>query len=241
MKIHYLQHVSFEGPAYLEEWCKNYGHQSSVTKFYEENYTLPGLDYFDALVILGGPMSVYDENLYPWLKPEKDFISLCIGAGKKILGICLGAQLAALCLGAKVTRAAHKEIGWFPVNPTGISWTVPWVYNLFLKSPNVFHWHGEEFQLPEGSLNLLYSRANPNQAFLYKEQVLGLQFHLEVTPEGVLSMLDNCSHELTQEKFVQQRCDIIKGIAGCLKLNSMASALLKRFFLDVPNEIGKDE
>ncbi|WP_316833055.1 type 1 glutamine amidotransferase [Pedobacter aquatilis] len=165
MKVHYLQHVDFEGPAYIESWCEQKHHEISGTRFFEADYELPLLNSFDILIVLGGPMSVYDETDYPWLKTEKDFISSCIAAGKKVVGICLGAQLSAVCLGAKVIKAANKEIGWFPVYPTENCLQKAWFYDLFSANPKVFHWHGETFQIPANSMDLLSSEANPNQAF----------------------------------------------------------------------------
>jgi GMP synthase-like glutamine amidotransferase len=208
-RIHYLQHVPYEGPGCIATWAAEYGHQLTCTKFYEDGYELPAIDTFDWLIVLGGPMSVYDEQEYPWLKKEKTFINNAINAGKKILGICLGAQLAALCLGAKVTRAAHKEIGWFPVHATDACKKVKWLYSLIDKDPVVFHWHGDQFEIPKGAHDLVISEANPNQAFLYNDQVLGLQFHLEVTADALTEMIANGSRELTEGKYVQSAAEIM--------------------------------
>src|SRR5262245_15038627 len=118
MQIHYFQHVPFEGLGYIETWLKENGHDISVTRFYESSYQLPPVSAIDALIVMGGPMGVYDEDKYAWLRDEKAFIEDCIRAGKRLLGICLGAQLLSVCLGAAVGAAPNKEIGWFPVKPT---------------------------------------------------------------------------------------------------------------------------
>ena len=139
MKVHYLQHVFFEGLGYIENWLTKNNHTISSTRFYEHGYRLPEAENIDVLIVMGGPMGVYDEDRFPWLKEEKTFIRNCIQSGKKVLGICLGAQLIADCLGAKVDKAAHKEIGWFPVTPTEECKQLVWFYELFKGNPTVFH------------------------------------------------------------------------------------------------------
>ena len=114
MRLHFLQHVPFEDLAGIFSWVKEKGHSISGTLFFEDN-KLPGLDEFDWLIVLGGPMGVYEEDKYPWLGEEKKFIKDAISADKIILGICLGAQIIADVLGGKVYRNKVKEIGWYPV------------------------------------------------------------------------------------------------------------------------------
>jgi GMP synthase-like glutamine amidotransferase len=114
MKIHYLQHVHFEGLGYIESWL----HENEVTVSSSRAFEyarFPELAEFDGLIVLGGPMSVNDVDLYPWLKREIRFIADTIAVGKPVLGICLGAQLIAKAMGASVYKNEHKEIGWFPV------------------------------------------------------------------------------------------------------------------------------
>lgn len=211
MKVHYLQHVYFEGLGYIEEWLTRNSHTISFARFYESDYHLPEADNIDALIVMGGPMGVYDEDRLPWLKEEKAFIRSCIQSGKKVLGICLGAQLIAECLGAKVDKAVHSEIGWFPVICTEESKQLAWFYDLFKENPTVFHWHGDRFEIPEGAINLLSSDANTNQAFCYNENVIGLQFHLEVTEQTVASILENCVDELDESLWIQTEIQIKAG------------------------------
>lgn len=116
MRIHFLQHVEFEGPALINNWALDNQFLVSSTHFYRDNYSLPDLNDFDLLVILGGPMNVYETDKYRWLNDEKRLIKRAIDAQKKVLGICLGAQLIADVLGANVTPMDHKEIGWYPIN-----------------------------------------------------------------------------------------------------------------------------
>lgn len=213
MKVHYLQHVPFEGLGYIENWLTKNNHTISSTRFYESNYHLPEAGDIDFLIVMGGPMGVYDEDRFPWLTDEKALIRNCIQSGKRVMGICLGAQLIAECLGAKVDKAAHKEIGWFPVMPTQESKQLPWFYELFKDNPTVFHWHGDRFEIPNGGLNLLLSDANANQAFCYNENVIGLQFHLEVTEETVRLISENCADELCESPYIQTKGQIKAGTA----------------------------
>lgn len=204
MKVHYLQHVSFEGPGYITQWLKEHHHTISATHFYEACYTLPLIDDIDALIVMGGPMSVYDDDQYSWLEEEKNFITACINAQKPVLGICLGAQLIAICLGSTIQKAPNKEIGWYPVYPTHDSKSNLWFYNLFKDAPTVFHWHGEQFSIPTSAkANLLYSDANTNQAFIYHNNIIGLQFHIEVDEPAIRDMIENCVSDFDKSSYVQ--------------------------------------
>ncbi|MBO9619964.1 MAG: amidotransferase [Niabella sp.] len=229
MRIHYLQHVSFEGLGYMETWLKEQQHQLYATRFYEHGYQLPAIDGFDALIIMGGPMGVYDEQQYPWLAEEKAFIKACILSGKKMLGICLGAQLIAACRDAKVGRAAHKEIGWFPVQPATECQQLPWFYELFKNNPVVFHWHGDRFDIPGNSMDLLMSEANTNQAFCYGKNVIGLQFHLEVTEASMEQMLNHGAADLEPERYVQSEQIIKEGMEYMSNCNRIMAAVLRRW------------
>lgn len=204
MKIHYLQHVSFEGPGYITQWLEEHHHAISATRFYEADYSLPLIDDIDALIIMGGPMSVYDEEQYPWLKEEKAFITSCIKAQKPVLGICLGAQLIASCLGGTINKASNKEIGWHPVYPSKEYDNTSWFYDLFKNMPNVFHWHGEQFTIPTSAgSNLLNSEGNDNQAFIYRDNIIGLQFHIEVDEPAIRGMIENCASDFDKSLYVQ--------------------------------------
>ncbi len=118
MNVHYLQHVPHEGPGYIEEWAKQRNYNLTVTKLFEEEQFYPELTDFDLLVIMGGPMSVFDVDKYSWMNEEMSFVSHAIAEGKNMLGICLGAQLIAHLLGAEIKKSPETEIGWFPVLKT---------------------------------------------------------------------------------------------------------------------------
>jgi len=198
MRVHILQHVPFEGPGSILQLLALRNAKVSITRMFESD-PLPLVDDFDALIALGGPMSVNDEESLPWLRPEKALVRDSVDAGRAVLGICLGAQLIASSLGARVYAGDNKEIGWFPVRPVPhmtASFTFP-------TSVEVFHWHGETFDLPRGAIHLAQSDGCLHQAFQVGDRAIGLQFHLETTPESADSIISNCRHELVRAKYVQ--------------------------------------
>ncbi len=203
MKVHVLQHVPFEDIGSIAPWLKEHDAEVSRTRFFE-NPALPGPENFDLIIAMGGPMSVNDELDLPWLRDEKQFIRDAIADDVAVLGVCLGAQLIASALGSRVYRNAEKEIGWFPIEaaaPTSATFT-------FAQTSNVFHWHGETFDLPSGAVLLAQSAVCRNQAFQLKQNVIGLQFHLEVTIDGVRALLENCAGDLAPGRYVQSKAEL---------------------------------
>ncbi|WP_257667650.1 type 1 glutamine amidotransferase [Parapedobacter tibetensis] len=230
MRIHYFQHVSYEGLGYIAKWLIENKHQVSSTRFYEIGYEIPSLGDIDALIIMGGPMGVHDDETFPWLKQEKEFIRRCLGEKKKVFGVCLGAQLIAVCLGVGVHRATFNEIGWYKVYPTEECKRLLWFYNLFKDHPTVFHWHGDLFEIPsDRAIHLLNSEANINQAFIYDDTVVALQFHLEVGRPNVLQMIESCSLDLNNEKFIQSIDNILKGAEHSSQCETIIGKLLDHF------------
>jgi len=199
MRVHVLQHAPFEGLGCIATWLHGRNASVSYTRFFESTPRLPALDAFDFLIALGGPMSVNGEDELPWLRAEKRFVAAAVRADKAVLGICLGAQLIANALGARVYPEAEKEIGWFPVHAEP---RVPGAFALPSKV-EVFHWHGETFDLPANAIHLASSAACRHQAFQVGARVLGLQFHLETTSESANAIIANCAHELVAGRFVQ--------------------------------------
>jgi len=224
-QVHYLQHVSFEGLGSIEPWLKQQGHSISFTRLYR-NEPLPNISDLDWLIVMGGPMGIYDYDQHPWLKTEKQFIRACIDAGKTVLGICLGAQLIADTLGAKVTAGTEKEIGWFPIKITnaGLKTTIGKVLS---NAQTVFHWHGDTFAIPEGATHLCSSNACENQGYLYQEKVLGLQFHLETTAQGAEALCQECAHELTAAPYIQSAESILESKQRFNNANALMKDILR--------------
>ena len=191
MRILCLQHVPFEGPGAFLHWAEQRGHALEIFSLYEGK-PLPTLPTFDCLLMMGGPMGVADESAYPWMGAEKRLLRETIAAGKPVIGVCLGAQLLAEALGSRVYPGEQKEIGWFPIqfSPTAAArFSLP-------SALTVFHWHGETFDLPEDALHLAASDLYPQQGFLARDRFLGLQFHVEVTPESLATMVQHGEAEI---------------------------------------------
>lgn len=205
MKAHVFQHVPFEGLGSIEEWLLSNDYEISFTKFFD-SYHLPNLEEIDLLIIMGGPMSVNEIDKYPWLIEEKRLIKNAIEKQIPTLGICLGAQLIASSLGASIYPNAEKEIGWFPIYRAE---NCPQYAFQFPKEVNVFHWHGETYDLPQNANLLASSEACVNQAFQIDTNVIGLQFHLETTPYSLNEIIENCSDELIDGKFIQSVEEIL--------------------------------
>ena len=201
MRIHCLQHVPFEGPAGIADWTEARGHELSVTRLYT-GAAPPSPDAFDWLVVMGGPMGVHDEAEHPWLVPEKALLFEAIAAGRTIIGVCLGAQLLAGALGARVYRNAEKEIGWLPIELTGEG-RASSLFGFLPGSIVVFHWHGDTFDLPPGAVHLARSQGCANQAFVWDGRVLGLQFHVETTPESLRALVEHGADDIVPGPYVQ--------------------------------------
>jgi GMP synthase-like glutamine amidotransferase len=182
MRLHYFQHVPYEGLDRIAGWATARHHSVSATRFYA-NETPPALEAWDLLCIMGGPMGVYEANEHPWMRAELAYIRSAIDAGKNVLGICLGAQLIAGALGAKVYPHTHKEIGWWPVEflPAARSTAL----EVFGTSSVMYHWHGDTFDLPRETVLLASSAACRHQAFSVGDHVLALQFHPEISFETI--------------------------------------------------------
>jgi len=245
MNIHWLQHVPFEGLGCIEPWLAENGHAVTCTRLWADE-KVPSLGTVDGLIVMGGPMGVYDEEQYPWLTAEKTFIKQIIDRNKPVLGICLGAQLIADVLGSNVWKNDQKEIGFFPletkmreaaaivaateqseeaiIGNSESDFSKPW------KNQTVFHWHGDTFGIPDGAVHLASSEATENQAFLYKDNVLALQFHLETTEESLMSLYENCSDEIGEGPFLQTLEEMEGTFPRLGKCNALMKTLLKQLF-----------
>lgn len=227
MKLRYLQHVPFEDPAGILHWATDNNHATAGTHLYRGD-ALPSLDTFDGLIVMGGPMGVGDTDVYPWLADEIAFVRSAIEAGQPTLGICLGAQIIAAALGARVCRNDEKEIGFFQVTVTDAGRSSPWLAGL--DSFPAFHWHGETFDLPANAMHLASTPACVNQAFSVGEHVLALQFHVESTPHSVQRLIDNCADDITPGRYVQSAEQMVQQIDGYPPMEQILRRLLNRLF-----------
>jgi GMP synthase (glutamine-hydrolysing) len=224
MKVHYIQHVAFEGISSIESYIKDKGHELSCTHLYKGEI-LPSIDDIDWLIVMGGPMGIYDEEIYPWLKDEKKFIKEAINNEKIILGICLGAQLIADVLGAKVYKNKYREIGWFnisrssDIDNTILSAVIP-------EDTEVFHWHGDTFDIPENAYALAESEACKNQGFISDDRIVAFQFHLETTMESAFALIENCRNELDGSRYVQSEKEILSNEQRFSNINDVMFGIL---------------
>lgn len=226
MNVHYFQHVPFEDLGSIADWAKRKSHRIGPTRFFEDD-PLPSLEQLDWLIVMGGPMNIYEERRHPWLAIEKRFIEQAIAAGKVVIGICLGAQLIADVLGAKVYRNTHKEIGWFPIERTSAADRSS-RFKAFPSDLDAFHWHGDTFDIPDGAIHLACSKVCENQAFIYEERVLALQFHLEMTRQGAERLTVHCADELVTAPFIQTAPAILSDPRRFQALNETMDWILDR-------------
>jgi len=224
MRMAVLQHVVFEGPAAVADWAAERAVPFRIFHLYRDT-TFPALSDFDMLAVMGGPMSANDEAQLDWLGPEIALVREAIAAGKTVLGICLGAQIIAKALGARVYPGRAKEIGWFPVQRMGGSH--PFSDGL-PETFTPFHWHGETFDLPRGATPLASSRITEIQAFAVGQHVLGLQFHLEATEDSVRELLKGAANEIGHGIFEQQLDVILAGLDHCASLRPLLDTVLGR-------------
>lgn len=203
MRAHFLQHVPFEGLGSIGPWLEARGAEVTASRLHAGE-DLPHVDDFDWLIAMGGPMGANDDDRFPWLAPERALLADAVAADKVVLGVCLGAQVLARALGAEVFKNAQPEIGWYPVE------AVPGGAEPPFGSPiDAFHWHGDTFALPPGTVPLARSEACAHQAFALGRRVVGLQFHLEMTPAGVRALVQACRDEIRAAPWVQSEREIL--------------------------------
>ncbi len=193
MNVLVIKHVDIEGPGLIEDCLREERIPYQILTL-KSGLHLPKLDPLTHIVILGGPMNVFEEDQYPFLREEDLFIKEALQRGKSILGICLGAQLIAKALGAKVFKAPAKEIGWYDVSLTRIGSIDPFFFRL-PKTFSVFQWHEDTFEIPHHAILIATSSLVPYQAFRYGENAYGLQFHLEVTREMISEWMETYEQE----------------------------------------------
>lgn len=193
MNVLVIKNVSSEGPGTIEDHLR-IGRIPCTIIDLERGQSLPDIHSYSHIVIMGGPMAVYEMDRSPYLKDEALFIKKAVHASKHVLGVCLGAQMLAHVLGARVYPGGAKEIGWYDVTLTEEGIRDECMAGLGVdggKTAQVFQWHGDTFDLPQGAVRLASSVLYPNQAFRYGDRVYALQFHIEVTPGIVDGWLRN--------------------------------------------------
>lgn len=249
LRIHCFQHVAFENPGTILEWIQANNHSISYTFPAESpfptvpavspegdtadaaNNAIPQINDIDALIVMGGAMNTDEEEKYPWMKAEKQFIKAAADAGKKIIGICLGSQLVAAALGTRVYKNKETEIGFFPLSFTDAALQT----NLFshFKNPyTVFHWHGDTFDLPANALLIASSAACKHQAYLIGNHILGLQFHFEMNETVIEDMLLHDGHELEQSgEYIQSPQQVRENYFHLQQNKKDMFLLLDKFFV----------
>ena len=170
-------------------------------------------------------MNIYDDAKFSWLAAEKRFLKEAIDRGKIVLGICLGAQLLADVLGAKIYANRHKEIGWFNIRKVKTAQENGMVA-LFPDMIEAFHWHGDTFDIPDGAVHFLQSAGCKNQGFTLGERVLALQFHLEIAKSGAESLIIQCGDEIEKGRFCQSPDTMLAKSDRFEKINKLMFRIL---------------
>jgi GMP synthase (glutamine-hydrolysing) len=196
-----LTHVPFEDLGSLHGVLRSRGYDVQYAAATDTDFPAREIAGCDLLVVLGGPIGVYETQDYPFLSPEISAIASRLQAQRPTLGICLGAQLLATALGARVYPGGRgSEIGW-SVLEAGDGQTPEWFAPLLEPGLEVLHWHGDTFDLPAGTQRLAGSQLYPNQAFALGKFALGLQFHAEVEVEGLERWYVGHTGELRAKKI----------------------------------------
>ena len=229
MRIHVFQHAEFEGPGAIGGWARARGHEVTTTLFGRHTgAAAPPLDGADWLVVLGGGMNVHQTERHPWLAVEKRAIERALAAEMTVLGICLGSQLLADVLGARVRRNDQAEIGWFPVRKTPEGAALP-LLDDFPARAELFHWHGDTWELPAGAVRVAASDACDNQGFVLGERVVGLQFHPEMTLAIAAAIVREGAEELAAGgRWVQPADEVLRDGGRFGGANRMLWGMLDR-------------
>jgi len=198
MAILILKNIATEGPGTIEDFLVHNNMHYTIIDL--ARHAIDSAAGYDTLVMLGGPMSVNEEDKYPYLTAEMKLAEEFMKAGKKVLGVCLGAQLMAKALGAKVYPGPEKEIGWYDIELRDAGLNDLRMAHLATdgKRCKVFHWHGETFDVPQGAERLAQSDLYPNQAFRYGNNAYAFQFHIEVSRQMIVDWLQNEPVDMTK-------------------------------------------
>lgn len=222
-----LQHVECEGLGSIQSALDRAGLSTETVPIFRGAAIPSDLNEHRGLIVMGGPMSVYEQDRYSHIRDELRLIGTAVAANKPVLGVCLGSQLLAAALGGTVTSNRPKEIGWYEVRLTAAAASDA----LFAGLPQElvpFHWHGDIFSLPPGAVSLAASALTPHQAFRYGRSAYGLLFHMEVTQPAIRTMLDTFADEVRTEGIDAQ--SILRNAGGNLaKLDPVGSRVFDRW------------
>lgn len=222
-----FQHIDCEGPGSLSDILAAKGVTMAVLKPFQGDAVPERLG--DGLIVLGGPMGVYEERQFPWMTKELDAIRHGLDSALPVLGICLGSQMLAKAAGGQIFRGAQPEVGWYPLELTAEGRLDPLLLGL-PDSPEVFHWHGDTFTLPEGSVRLAQSALYRQQVFRVGHNAYGFQCHLEVTEAMAREWVSLYAKELTPQGGPNRPERILEGLPGkATVLKAFAETVFSRF------------
>lgn len=225
MRVHWLQHADFEDLGCIAPWLAALGITPGRTRLYAGEPP-PPVEAIDWLIVMGGPMNIYEYERHPWLRAEKAFIKNALVAEMKLLGICLGAQLIADALGGPVARNAHSEIGWFPLKRRETAQASKF-FSDFPETFTAFHWHGDSFAIPPGANSLMASEACANQAYEMAGRIAAIQFHLEVTAANARIWFEQ--ERPATARYVQTPEEILSDVSRFADNNRLMFRLLEKF------------
>jgi len=225
MHIHYFQHDHFEDLGFIGDWAATHNFTTSVTRF-DQVPQLPSHHDYDWLVVLGGKMGVYDTVDFPWITAEIKFIQEAVEKGKIVIGICLGSQLVASALGAKVYKNKELESGFRPVK-FSVEASADEIFRHFPAELKVMHMHFDIFDLPEGAVTMASSDITPCQAFRYGKNVFALQFHFEVTETNAPLFIREVTPALIPGRYTQNPEEMSLEIPACRYNNQVFTNMLE--------------
>lgn len=202
--IYYLKHIDTEGPGTLGKFFEEQGFSSTTIELYNGDSLPQDFDNMEAVVILGGPMNVYEEDRHPFLKAETAFIAELIKRDILTVGLCLGSQLIAKAAGAKVYRAPVEEIGFFDIKLTSDGLKDPLFYGVG-QNNIFFQWHGDTFDVPNQGKLLASGLKCPNQIFKLGTKVYAFQCHMEITQEDAVAWVKEYVEDVEHASFTMDR------------------------------------
>ncbi len=225
----FIKHIGIEGPGTIADFLEDNRISYTVVDLSSGDKVPKLQKNFQSVICLGGPMNVYEEEKYRFLREEDIFLKKVVEEEMPFLGICLGAQLIAKATGARVTKNPEKEIGWYRVilNDNGLK---DGLFEGFPEVFKVFQWHGDTFSIPQGGKRLAFSELCQNQALKYGRNIYGIQFHVEVTKDMIAQWADAYKAELESLKGIVS--DKQKMLEDCIKLAKDYMKQTERFYVN---------